>query len=349
MNRGKKQWFQMIRKMRVMLVGLVPMIFWCLGCQQNECESRVSYQAVNINDHLDLDSLFIPPDSLELSRVWEAWKSADLISDSFFVKLEIPFYEGKKMQVIEHYSGGDKHYGAVVIPADYDKTKKYPLVVWANGLDQRNPEVDALGWVVRTLNKGLEDHFLLIPSFRGQSLKTNNGRYCSDGFFGDAFDGATEDALRLLELVKGNFEGVDSGRITVCGMSRGGTVALLMAARDTTIKAAVSIAGPTFFLSKEVYNRYRPQYKYQFLSKAIPFEEIREKIIKCSPMYFVDAYPNDLLLIHGKNDEVVPLDNAEKIIDLLEGKENFESLITDDGHAFYDWQRVIDWILEYNG
>ncbi len=345
----KEDCLHSFRQSIVFIAFFILLLFWCCGCQQNECKSRVSYQTVNINNHIDLDSLFIPPDSLELSEVKRSWEATNMNSDSFSVQAEYPFYLGKKIQIIEHFFEGKKHYGAVVIPADYDRTKKYPLLLWANGLDQRNPEVDALGWVVRTLNEGLQDYFLVIPSFRGQSLKTNKGRFCSDGFFGDAYDGAAEDALRLLELVKGNYEGIDVGRISVCGMSRGGTVALLMAARDSTINAVISIAGPTYFLSREVYNRYRPQYKYQFLSKAIPFDDIREKIIKSSPVYFVDSYPNPLLLIQGDNDKVVPLDNAEKIIDLLEGKENFESLITDDGHAFYDWQLVIDWILENNG
>lgn len=338
----------MFIKNTIISAVIILILFWSFGCQQNECKSRVSYQTVNINNHIDLDSLFTPPDFLELISISDAWKETDLSSDSFLVKQETAIYMGKKMQVIEHFSGGDKHYGAVIFPANYDKTKKYPILLWANGLDQRNPEVDALGWIVRKLNEGLENYFLVIPSFRGQALKTHKGQFCSDGFFGDAYDGAAEDALRLLELVKTNFEGIDGKRISVCGMSRGGTVALLLAARDSTIKTTVSIAGPTFFMSQEVYNRYRPQYRYQFLSKEIPFEEIREKIIKCSPVYFIDAYPNRLLLIHGKNDEVVPLDNAEKIISRLEGKNNFEFLITDDGHAFYDWQRVIDWVLENN-
>lgn len=336
------------KQIRELILLLTLAALLVLGCQQEDCKSRVSYDTVNVNNHINLDSLFLPADSLELAEVKNSWKSMDLGSDSFWVKAEYTFYLGKKVQIIEHSFEGEKHYGAVVIPADYDKTKKYPLLLWANGLDQRNPSVDASGWVVRTLNKGLGDYFLVIPSFRGQSLKTNNGQYCSDGFFGDAYDGAAEDALRLLELVKNNFEGVDAGRINVCGMSRGGTVALLMASRDTTIKTAVSIAGPTYFLSEEVYMRYRPQYKYQFLSKEIPLEQIRQKIIKSSPVYFLEAYPHNLFLIHGKHDEVVPLDNAEKIITLMEESEKFESLLTEDGHAFYDWKRVIEWVLKYN-
>jgi dipeptidyl aminopeptidase/acylaminoacyl peptidase len=341
--------FNLKNAVKISLLILAGIAFFLMNACQNEgdCKSRISYENININRGIDLDSLFAPADSAELSTIVAFWSNLNLKHDSFFIKDESKYYLGKTILILEHYHQGHKHYGAVLLPDGYVENKQYPLLLWANGLDQSNPGVDVFDGLIRGLNKGLENYIIVIPSFRGQDLITNSERYCSDGFFGDAFDGAAEDALKLLELVKAKFS-IDVNRITVCGISRGGTVALLMASRDSTIKNTVAIAGPTYFLSRDVYRRYSKQFRYQFLSKKIPLKDMRQKMIKSSPVYFISSYPNRLLLIHGKYDRVVPLENADKIIRQLKHKENFESIITDDGHGFYNWPMLFDWIEHYN-
>ena len=222
---------------------------------------------------------------------------------------------GRKLIVVAHYAEGRKHYGAILFPRAYNSAQKYPLLLWANGLNQADPTVDLENYPLQHLFRELSDHFIIIPSYRGQALAAFNKRYCSDGFFGDAFDGATDDALRLLHLSQDQFRGIDKNRVAVCGVSRGGTVALLMAGLECQlINATVAIAGPTDFFSKKIYHRYGFQYKYQFLSKKLPPMDLRAKMIKSSPGYFIKNYSNALLLIHGKEDKVVPLENAERIM-----------------------------------
>ena len=167
-------------------------------------------------------------------------------------------------------------------------------------------------------------------------------------FFGDAFDGATDDTLRLLDYVKYNFKGIDKKRIAVYGESRGGTVALLMGIRNSSINGVISAAGPTNFFSEEVYNRYGLQYKYQFLSEKKSLAKLREKIIKSSPIYFIENYQNNLLLIHGKNDKTVPISNTRKLIKKLNKKVNLDTLITNGGHTNNQLNKVIIWLNDKN-
>ena len=47
-----------------------------------------------------------------------------------------------------------------------------------------------------------------------------------------------------------------------------------------------------------------------------------------------------LLLIHGKNDKIVPVSHAHKVIAKLKQKENFEYRITDQGHAIDNQTRL---------
>ena len=332
------------KKIVFILVALVLLIFVAKQLFRDDCKSRISYKNINLNDGIDIQKLMLPPDSLELDNVRSLWSKFESVSDSFTVVTNTVNHSNRKISVIRHYSDGLVHHGALIYPIGYDNTKQYPLLLWANGLNQINPSVNVESSSIKSISEKLWNHFIAIPSFRGQALVVGQERYCSDGFFGDAYDGAASDALRFLELIKTSHNNIDKSRIVVCGISRGGTVALLMGARNPMIQKIVAIASPTNFLSEQLYNKYGLQFKYHFLSRSKNFNEIRKKILACSPLFFVKDYPGSLFLIHGRNDKVVPLWNAEKVIEELEGLHNFQYEINDNGHEFYQWDNVIKWI-----
>ena len=324
--------------------GLLLFLVVYFQFHTEDCKQRISYAHVDLNKEVDLDRLFLPIDSIELSHIQAHWREFEASSDSFHLELQTEYTYGRALHILAHFSHGEKHYGALIFPVLYDPHKTYPAAVWANGLNQAHPRVNLQAKRITQFVSSLRNHFIVIPSFRGQALVHNRTSYCSDGFFGDAFDGATDDALRLLALVKETYKAIDPTRMAVCGISRGGTVALLMGARDSTLQKVVSIAGPTQFYDRNSYFRYGKQYKYQFLSTTTDLPAIREKMIKSSPIYFIKDYPNSLLLIHGKNDRVVEISHAERVIERLAGKENFTLILNENGHNFYDWNQVTSWI-----
>ncbi|MCK8522908.1 prolyl oligopeptidase family serine peptidase [Aquimarina sp. D1M17] len=312
-----------------------------------KCKARINYDQIHINDDIDLDTLYKPADSIEINRIYRYWDNFSIKSDDYVIVNKSAYYQGRMLLIVRHQINEQKHYGAILFPEDFDETKSYPLLLWANGLDQSNPSVDIRN--LGSIYMRMKSYFIVIPSFRGQSLVANGHRYCSDGFFGDAFDGATDDALRLLEVAKTECKGVDLERVVVGGVSRGGTVALLMGIRNPNINAVISIAGPTNFFSKEMYYRFPKQYKYQFLSKKLPLSSIREKMIKSSPIHFVERYQNHMLLIHGKNDKIVPVSHAYDVIDKLKNKKSFQYHIVNEGHTVhYETENILSWLKKYN-
>lgn len=343
------KWNKTNIKFLLILLGLMLFIFLYYRYSIPPCKARISYANNQLNKGINLDNLFRPVDSTEIQMVKASWEAFEYDSDSFKIRLQYPYLPDRNLKVIAHFFAGNKHYGAVIFPKGHDENKKYPILLWANGLDQSNPVVQINHPVIRNLAKQLDNYIIVIPSFRGQSLHLLERSFCSDGFFGDAFDGATDDALRLLKLTIKEFQGADPKNITVCGQSRGGNVALLMGARDTSIQKVVSIAGPTNFHSKKVYYRYGKQYKYQFLSRTQSMDTIRAKMVKSSPVFFIDNFPNQILLIHGSNDRVVPLWHATTLIDQLQDRENFKSVINENGHDFNEWSFVVDWIRDTEG
>ncbi|MEZ5041752.1 MAG: prolyl oligopeptidase family serine peptidase [Saprospiraceae bacterium] len=331
----------------VIIVLFVAVYFY--RTNQCDCVARISYKDINLNQGMNIDSLLRPIDNAEVAKTMKDWSQFNLESDSFKVIKSFAYNKQRKLVLVQHFFAGDGHYGAIILPEDYDKSKKYPLLIWANGLNQSNPSVDLFKRSeIQALVGGLQQYFIVVPSFRGQALVINQHRYCSDGFFGDAFDGATDDALRLMHLTKINYPAVDSNRLAVYGVSRGGTVAMLAGIRYPSLHCVAAQTGPSDFLLKSVYRKFGMQYKYQFLSQALPLSSLRTKIIKSSPAHFISYYPNNLLLVYGEQDGTVGLENATFLLNQLQEKKNIEHVFLKAGHNFDYVQPVMEWLKKYN-
>ncbi|MEM9836679.1 MAG: prolyl oligopeptidase family serine peptidase [Bacteroidota bacterium] len=313
------------------------------------CEDRVSYENVNINDGIDLDRLFRPVEADELLAAQKTARFYEVSYDQYRIVAQMD-YQGSNRQVaiIEQTHAGQRHFSALLFPVDYDSAAHYPLLLWATGLNQASPvhsPQPSQSFIGRFF-QGFPDHFIAIPAFRGQALVINSKRYCSDGFFGDAFAGATEDALRLLHLVRHEFP-VDEERMGVFGISRGGTVALLMAAHYPDLKCAVAATGPVDFVNRQPYERYGLQFRYQFLGERKSMFDLRQRMILSSPVYFGQQIQPDLLMLYGQQDNVVPYWNAEKMLASMGEKENVSLITVAAGHSFDERERIKEWLAEH--
>ena len=340
----KKTDFGYIRKAATIVSLIVAFIIFYSQHHTCVCKKRIDYSNVALNRGLDLDTLYLEVTPDIIAKIRADWDSIRIKVDSFSVVAESNYVQRRRIQIYVLYTGVQKHYGALIYPENYEKTRRYPSIFWAEGLNQHDPSVSIESRQLKSLARGFNEYFMIVPSYRGQALVYDKHRYCSDGFFGDAYDGAATDALRLLSLVKHHIKSIDRDQVSVIGVSRGGTVALLMGARDTSIRRIASIAGPTDFYSKEIYNRYGKQYKYQFLSTTKDISQIRKKMIKSSPLHFYESYPKATLIIHGRHDRTVRLSQVQPLIDLMNHREHFEYYIYEGGHYFDDWPMVVRWI-----
>lgn len=344
----------MLLSPRVFKTGLLVLIvlgavFFLVERSKCDCKRRISYANIQVNDGINRESLFQPADSQEIVDIKQKWRQFDLAIDSANILQRLRFGIERELLVVANDKDGQRHFGALLLPAAFDSTQKYPLLLWANGLNQADPTVFVTNnRLIDEVAKELKDYFIIIPSYRGQALQTYYTRYCSDGFFGDAFDGATDDALRLLHWTRNSFSSVDTQRMALFGVSRGGTVGLLAASRYRQLNCVVAQSGPTNFLSRSVAEKYGKQYRYQFLGEASPIPVLREKMIKSSPLYFAEDYPGDLLLVYGKKDWTVPISNGHQLQEKLNNKENLEFVTLAGGHSAAYTSEAIQWIREHN-
>ena len=335
------------KKVILIFSVVIAVVYSFSKFNKSPCLNKIDYSNINLNEDIDLGDLFARPSSSELTDIISDWYDFDYGADKIEVVDTLFYSRSRSLFVLRQVFDNRIHYGALIFPEMYDTSKKNPLLVWANGLDQRSPNSLVFGGKERKKAfEQLSNYFILIPSFRGQALVINNRYFCSDGFFGDAFDGATDDALRLLAGAEKLIPAVDQSRLAIAGVSRGGTVALLGGIRYPGIRAIVAFAAPTDFMVRSTYQRYGMQFKYQFLSTTREFSEIREKILKSSPVYFVNDIEKDLLIFHGKLDRVVDLSHADKIIQQLEEQKNFDYRLIDSGHRIHDLSIMVEWLAE---
>ncbi|MFK8005795.1 MAG: alpha/beta hydrolase family protein [Saprospiraceae bacterium] len=333
----------------VIFLGMLGLLSFYNSSSNCDCVKRISYEDNDINDGINMDSLFRPADSSELKIILDEWKNFNPKSDSFKIIKQYTYVNGRRLSLIEHSAEGQKHFGVILTPSEFDASKKYPLLLYATGLNQASPIYNLDKSYIKRLLPKFSNYFIVIPSFRGQAFQIGDEKYCSDGFFGDAFDGATDDALRLLFLAKKQFsENIDKTRMISYGVSRGGTVALLAGIRNHELNGVVSTTGPTDFFSREVYNRYEFQFKYQYLSELKPMADLRKKMLRSSPIHFIENISPPVFLLYGKNDRIVPLSNAEHILRKLEGEKEVEYFFSEAGHFFEESDRVVEWLEKIN-
>ena len=142
-----------------------------------------------------------------------------------------------------------------------------------------------------------------------------------------------DDALALLNVALETTSEANHDDISVFGLSRGGTVGLLMAIRDSRIDRVVHFFGPTDFfgdfvrsvaeasLSGETIILPGVDVLDQELLKplaagTLSIDDVRVEMARRSPVYFAE----DLPLVqahHGTFDFVVPLAETERLSEVM--------------------------------
>ncbi|WP_422083367.1 alpha/beta hydrolase family protein [Ulvibacterium sp.] len=305
-----------------------------------------------------LQKIISDPSQQEIDDTLFKLKQRDLSPKNVLIHDSIVLANTNTLYVLSHIVEDNTHYGAVIVPKRKDDLK-LPIIIFATGGDGIHTEFDiSTDFNHRAvqfpsfLGENLDEEFMVvIPSFRGQQLSIGNKKYLSEGSVGDAFDGATTDALGFLNVVLGNFDQADKDRIGILGGSRGGTVALLASVRDKRIKRAVVIAAPSDM--KALYGLYPNQFKLLFfkdlLSGNISEKEARQRFIASSPIHFAKELPL-VQLHHDVNDPFVPIDFAKNLVLKMMERKNGVHLYSyeENIHGFWDdeqyWARVQDFI-----
>lgn len=163
----------------------------------------------------------------------------------------------------------------------------------------------------------------------------------------DEFGGADlQDVLKLIDFCD-EFSFVDMDELYMMGISRGGMMTYMAIREDSRIKKGVVVSGlADAFMGYEERADMRSEV-FEELIGGTP-QELPEKYEKRSATYWADELKCPLLIIHSKQDEQVPFEQAEKMASCMESAGKEYKLVTyeDDVHGLHpeDFEIIMDWL-----
>ena len=202
----------------------------------------------------------------------------------------------------------------LTLPSDR-APKNLPLVVLPHGGPAVRETADFDWWSQALADQG---YAVLRPNYRGSNL---NWRYLSSGFgeWGRKMQTDLSDGVRYLAK-----EGiVDPARVCIVGASYGGYAALAGVTLDPGVyRCAVSVAGLSdlkrmlTWVNDKHYQRSNSDQRYwdRFMGVSGPNDPVLDAI---SPIKHIDAVNVPVLLIHGRDDTVVPYEQSSVMADAL--------------------------------
>lgn len=224
-------------------------------------------------------------------------------------------YQLATREVIEWKStDGTTIEGVLIKPANYDATKKYPLLVVIHGgptgIDIPFINADRTYPIEKFAAKGA---LILRPNYRGsagygEKFRSLNVRNLGVGDYWDVISGV--DFL----IAKGM---VDRDRVGAMGWSQGGYISAFITTTSDRFKAVSVGAGISNWVTYYVNTDIDP-FTRQYL-KATPWED-PEIYKKTSPISYVNTAKTPTLIQHGELDKRVPIPNAYELQQALEDR-----------------------------
>jgi len=190
-----------------------------------------------------------------------------------------------------------------------------PLVVLPHGGPQLRDTADFDWWSQALAEQG---YAVLRPNYRGSAISQ---RFIERGYgqWGRRMQTDLSDGVRYLAA-----QGIaDPARVCIVGASYGGYAALAGVTLDPGIyRCAVSVAGPSDlramleWVDEKHLSAASQEQRYwdRFMGAQGPRDPELDKI---SPIRHVGAVNVPVLLIHGKDDTIVPFDQSDDMYDAL--------------------------------
>jgi dipeptidyl aminopeptidase/acylaminoacyl peptidase len=204
--------------------------------------------------------------------------------------------------------------GVLIKPADFDATKKYPLLVQIHGGPTGVDRPVPLGTRVYPSDVWIGRGALVLKvNYRGSAGYGEKFRQLNvkNLGVGDAWDVVSG----IETLVSKGW--VDPARVGCMGWSQGGYISAFLTTSTTTC-AAVSVGAGISNWATYYYNTDITPFTIQYLGDD-PVDD-PEIYRKTSPMSYVKEAKTPTLIQHGENDRRVPIPNAYELRQGLEDR-----------------------------
>jgi dipeptidyl aminopeptidase/acylaminoacyl peptidase len=247
---------------------------------------------------------------------------------------------------------GERLQGALLLPADYEEEKRYPLIVYVYGGDFESNSLDKSGFSHGPLNMQLlatRGYAVLFP------------------------DSPQKVGTPMFDLAKTVLPGVnkviemgiaDPARLGVMGHSNGGYSTLALIVQTKRFEAAIEADGMGDLISHYgEMDKSGTAYGSGLLENGqdalggSPWD-VRDKYIENSPIFYLDRVETPLLIVQGANDDAVAPFSADEVFVGLRrlGREVEYARYEGENHSPLYWSypnqvdfanRMIAWFARY--
>jgi len=223
-------------------------------------------------------------------------------------------------------------------PADFRADRKYPLIVNIHGgphsqqgaaFSFKDQVYSSHGWAT------------LMVNYRGS---TGYGQAFTDAVYGDQNGNEAQDVLYGVSAAMRRYLWIDRDRLGVEGTSYGGQLSEWLITQTNVFKAAIPTAGIVNLISYN-YMTYYNQYE-QMEWGAFPHQgNLMDVLWEHSALKHVANAHTPTLLMHGENDNDVPIAEAEQYYIALRdvGTDAVMVRYPREGHGIREPKHVVDW------
>ena len=206
--------------------------------------------------------------------------------------------------------------GYIVYPHDFDKTKKYPVLMYVYGGPGSQNVLNEYPsarqrWFNVIANMG---YIVACVDNRGTGGRGREFKHSTYKHLGKL---ETEDQINAAKYLA-NFPFVDKSRIGIWGWSYGGYMSsLCLFLGNDVFKTAIAVAPVSN------WRFYDTIYTERFLQRP---QDNPEGYDEYSPMFHTDKLKGNYLLIHGTGDDNVHFQNAVELVnELVKSNKQFDS------------------------
>ena len=222
-------------------------------------------------------------------------------------------------------------------PIDVTPAGRYPLIVNIHGgphgqqgpaFNFRNQVYAARGWAT------------LMVNYRGS---TGYGQAFADAVFADQNGNEGQDVLYGVSAALRRYPWIDRDRLGVEGTSYGGQLSTWLITQTNIFKAAIPTAAITNIISYN-YMTYYNQYEAMEWGVYPHQGNLMDTLLQRSALRHVANAHTPTLLMHGENDNDVPIAEAEQFYIALKdvGTEAVMVRYPREGHGIRESKHIVD-------
>ena len=219
----------------------------------------------------------------------------------------------------------------MVKPANFDPTKKYPIVFYVYGEPASSTVRDAYGTGRNRLYEGdMAADGYIYASMDNRGTPSPKGAAWRKAIYRNIGTVNIRDQAMVAKEMFQRFDFIDTSRVAVHGWSGGGSSTLnLLFQYPELFKTGISVAA--------VANQLMYDNIYQERYMGVP-AETRADFVKGSPITHAKNLRGNLLYIHGTGDDNVHYQNAEQLLnELIKHNKQFQFMAYPNrSHGIYE-------------